>query len=661
MTKHVKITRAACFLLVGLSLLGFSVAIVRNAWLSDDAYITFRTVDNFINGYGLTWNVSERVQTYTHPLWMFLLSGLYYITQDLFFTSQLLSVSISLCTVFILITQVSRSTAATLLGLILLTFSKAYVDYATSGLENPLTHLLLSSFCAIYLTQASSSKKLFRLSLLAALGMVNRMDTALLFFPALLYALLNLRELKGLYISTLGFAPFIAWELFSLFYYGFPFPNTAFAKLNAGLISRATLVEHGLYYWLDALKVDPLTPLAIALSMSLPWLTQNWRIIPLTLGVALYSAYIVWIGGDFMSGRFLTAPLLVSTIVLVKETPRLPQAFTLAFIALFIIVGTRAPTPPLWSPPDSTVPDPGSWLASHGISDERANYWRNTNILRAQQNANLPDHDWAIDGRKARQAGPDVIVKGSVGFFGYFAGPHIHVVDLLGLGDPLLSRLPPTDYHWRIGHFGRIVPDGYLATLETGQNQIEDQNLALYYDKLSLVTRGPLFSFKRIKEVWKFNLQVYDPYLDAYAYFRGAEFSQALHITNPTNKPYVYTYVWNNGAAETYLLDDHSRQGNVYQVNWHISADGSRLAGPYHNHVASGHALTDTETLNVGVFFRDTPDSAPFIMYERRFWFKITSDENLTIVLPGAEWYNAEAPHGLWYSKDIDSVLNIVP
>jgi len=52
------------------ALLIFSV--VRSAWLCDDAFITFRTADNFIHGYGLTWNVAERVQTYTHPLWLFL-------------------------------------------------------------------------------------------------------------------------------------------------------------------------------------------------------------------------------------------------------------------------------------------------------------------------------------------------------------------------------------------------------------------------------------------------------------------------------------------------------------------------------------------------------------------------------------------------------------
>ena len=51
----------------------YAVILLRTAWLSDDGFITFRTIDNFIHGYGLRWNVAERVQTYTHPLWMLLL------------------------------------------------------------------------------------------------------------------------------------------------------------------------------------------------------------------------------------------------------------------------------------------------------------------------------------------------------------------------------------------------------------------------------------------------------------------------------------------------------------------------------------------------------------------------------------------------------------
>jgi arabinofuranosyltransferase len=50
------------------------ISLIRTAWLSDDAYITFRTADNVIHGYGLVWNTAERVQTYTHPLWLALIA-----------------------------------------------------------------------------------------------------------------------------------------------------------------------------------------------------------------------------------------------------------------------------------------------------------------------------------------------------------------------------------------------------------------------------------------------------------------------------------------------------------------------------------------------------------------------------------------------------------
>ena len=69
----------------------FMVVLLRTAWLCDDAYITFRTVDNFIDGYGLRWNVAERVQTFTHPLWLFVLSAAYAFTGELYYTPLFLS------------------------------------------------------------------------------------------------------------------------------------------------------------------------------------------------------------------------------------------------------------------------------------------------------------------------------------------------------------------------------------------------------------------------------------------------------------------------------------------------------------------------------------------------------------------------------------------
>ena len=74
----------------------FLAVLLRTAWLSDDALITLRTVLNFTHGYGLTFNVAERVQTYTHPLWMLMLTGAYLVAGNVYYAAIGLSVGVSL-------------------------------------------------------------------------------------------------------------------------------------------------------------------------------------------------------------------------------------------------------------------------------------------------------------------------------------------------------------------------------------------------------------------------------------------------------------------------------------------------------------------------------------------------------------------------------------
>src|SRR5262245_40579712 len=80
----------------------FTIVLLRTAWVSDDAYFTFRTIDNAVHGYGLRWNVAERVQAYTHPLWMLLVLPFYAITREAFFTSIVISIALTLVTVWLL-------------------------------------------------------------------------------------------------------------------------------------------------------------------------------------------------------------------------------------------------------------------------------------------------------------------------------------------------------------------------------------------------------------------------------------------------------------------------------------------------------------------------------------------------------------------------------
>ncbi len=493
----------------------FLAVLLRNAWLGDDAYITFRTVDNFINGYGLTWNTAERVQAYTHPLWLFLLSGLYFFSHEIYYTSLSLAIILSLITILILAFGIAKSLPAAIVGVAILTVSKAFVDYSTSGLENPLTHLLLALFLLLYLRSDINLKTVFLLSTVAGLATLNRMDTLLLYAPALIYILFKFGRFRGVFVAMAGFLPFILWELFSLFYYGFPFPNTAYAKLNIG-VDQWALLERGLHYLANSIRIDPLTLLIVAAGMLAPVISREWRKVPISLGIALYLLYIVRIGGDFMTGRFLTAPLLAGVCLLIDSQWTTRKLVWIPLFATAVIAGFSAPFSPLWSNRIYGL-DQECEIDAGGIEDERACRYQATGLFSSSRKTTMPEHRWAFEGQEMRLRGIPVVVAKAIGFFGFYAGRDVYVIDKFALADPLLARLPPkTNPNWVIGHFERRLPNGYLETLESGHNRISDEGVAPYFDKLTKITRGNLLDFNRLVEIWNFNLGRYDHLIESY-------------------------------------------------------------------------------------------------------------------------------------------------
>ena len=100
----------------------------------------------------------------------------------------------------------------------------------------------------------------------------------------------------------------------------------------------------------------------------------------------------------------------------------------------------------------------------------------------------------------------------AVGLHGYYAGPAVHIIDQLGLCDPLLARLPSAA-HWRIGHFYRGRPAGYRETIATGVNHLQDPRLIAYYNRLATITRGPILNWRRFQTIARMNLGEYDALL----------------------------------------------------------------------------------------------------------------------------------------------------
>jgi arabinofuranosyltransferase len=320
----------------------YIILLVRTAWMCDDAFITLRTVDNFVQGYGLVWNIGERVQAYTHPLWMFLLSAFYAFTREPYFTTLAISMALSLATVVLLLWTGRHHLFTLLLIGIISIGSKAFADYSTLGLENPLAHLLLVAFFVLCLRQPPHPRYAFPLGALAGLIMLNRLDHGVLVIPALLAAAIQLPRRAAVTLLAAAGAPVAGWLLFSLVYYGFPFPNTFYAKQTLG-IPRIEYLQRGVSYVADTAVVDGVTLLGITFAVG--WAV--WRRSVLTLlsaaaGILLYVLYVVWIVGDFMGGRMFSAPLAASLAVLASAKPtnyRYPIAilailFTTALVLL---------------------------------------------------------------------------------------------------------------------------------------------------------------------------------------------------------------------------------------------------------------------------------------------------------------------------------------
>jgi arabinofuranosyltransferase len=240
--------------------------------------------------------------------------------------------------------------------------------------------------------------------------------------------------------------------------------------------------------------------------------TRSLAFAALGLGIAGLVVFVIAVGGDFMSGRFFAPAVFLAALLVARALQRRARAAALvAALALLASLATSArPADPseLW----------------HGITDERRIFAPVSSVLREPgfRDGAPERHPWFVDGAAARararaRGEPEVIVRGAVGMLGYAAGPEVIVVDQFALGDPLLARLPVANpERWRIGHFQRAVPDGYLRARASGDTREMQPDLARYWREIRLVVSGPLLAPERLRAIARLNTGADQGLRDAY-------------------------------------------------------------------------------------------------------------------------------------------------
>jgi len=510
-----------------LFLLSLAIAIfvfLKNAWVGEDSYIVFRSIEQLFSGNGPIWNPHERVQVFTSPLWFIVLALARIFSHDVYLNVIVVSLILWLSTLFVL-KAVYKNNMIYLILILLFSSSTGFFDYTSSGLENVLAYLIIAAYILNYVglfvsdnshhfKQISVERRIQIILFLFGLVICVRHDLALLLLPPTIYVVVKNSQIfsrkQWAVFCVISLLPFILFSLFSLVYYGFLFPNTAYAKLNTG-IHQMEIFRRGIDYFISSFKYDTATLVIIIGSFVLYFFNPSEKYLRyLSYGVLLNLFYVGYVGGDFMQGRFLSYAYMVSVILLLLRLDKIhfPNFKTLIVITVgFYLV--LYPHTPFNSPFKYQ-----NQVIEMGVADERGFYFDELSLyhyfIRNREDNFFPEHLWAKSGYQEKKSPYSVIVLRNVGLFGYYSGIEKIIIDPLAITDPLLARLPVTG-RWRIGHFERRVPDGYIDSLMNRNESIVNPNVNEFYKKLKIVTQNEeLFTLERLKTIVLFNVGAYN-------------------------------------------------------------------------------------------------------------------------------------------------------
>jgi hypothetical protein len=349
-------SRPAAGLLLAAALAWLVVAgRVYGDWEMDDAYISYRYAWNLLQGNGLVYNPGEVVEGYTNFLWTLLAAGTMWAAFQP--AGVMLAANIALA---IGIVAVSWRIALRMSGgrllvpaavAVLLVIDGSLITYGArgSGMEAAaFTFCALLAVALLWSVRDTSRTMRTWAGVALALAALVRPEGLLVAVVLLCVRAWQDRALGHPWPRLLGstllpLAAFVVpYQLWRTAYYGWPLPNTFYAKSGTTL----ALVERGWDYVKVFLGERWLPAAGAAAAVLGAALTTRARLgirAAIAALLVVYTLYVLWVGGDYFPGwRFLLPglPLLVLLGVdgLLLLAARVQRRGVLKTLALALLV-----------------------------------------------------------------------------------------------------------------------------------------------------------------------------------------------------------------------------------------------------------------------------------------------------------------------------------
>jgi arabinofuranosyltransferase len=483
-------------------------------WVDEDAFINFRIIDNLLAGHGFVFNVGERVEVDSDPLWVLTLAGLHEVVP--FLAIEWLSVVVGLvCTAGGFVTGgraiqrlAAPRTEATVfpLGLLMVSVVAGVWEFSTSGLEMSMVFLWLGSSFLLLVRVAARRRRAVPAAVVIGLGPLIRPELSLgaaVFLLALLAVVAapgwagpggRFRRFVLPVVAALALP--VVFEVFRMGYYAMIEPNTGLAKAGGA----AWWSQGFTYLWNFVSPYTLWLPLVLAVPFVVAparsWWSRGDRVgvVVLLTPVVVAAAdvvYVVHVGGDYMHARLLLPGFfaLCLPVFVTRRQLRGALAVPAAVIAVWAVVcgGWLR-----YVPPKVTSLDPrtvfisnerNNWISATGNPHPvtAADYARALSgqvgpLLRrmahqvpaGQQRMLVVTDPYApIDPRAtvpARSGLPFRLVVNvpAIGVIGYLAGPDVYLFDSYSLANPIGSHTVIV-HHARPGHEKFIGPSWMVA------------------------------------------------------------------------------------------------------------------------------------------------------------------------------------------------------